>query len=74
MALSFLMNIVEKRDGCVYACTCMKGSKEQLEPGYIKEDGASLTVASDSMLISITIDAHKGCDVKLLISQIQVHS
>jgi hypothetical protein len=39
------------------------GSKERLEPGYKKEDGASPKVATDSILISATIDAHKGCDI-----------
>jgi hypothetical protein len=41
----------------------MDGSKEQLEPGYKKQDGASPTVATDSILISATIDAHKGRDI-----------
>jgi hypothetical protein len=62
-ALSSLMNIIEKQDGRVCACTCADGSKEQFEPGYKKEDGASPTVATDSILISATIDAHKGRDV-----------
>jgi hypothetical protein len=57
------MNIVEKQDGCVHARACADGSKEQLEPDYKKEDGTSPTVATDSILISATIDAHKGCDV-----------
>ncbi len=42
---------------------CADSSKEQLEPGYKKEDGTSPTVATDSILISATIDAHEGRDV-----------
>jgi hypothetical protein len=41
----------------------MDSSKERLEPGSKKEDGASLTVTSDSILTSATIDTHKGHDV-----------
>ncbi len=37
-------------------------SKERLEPGYKKQDGASPTVTTNSILISATIDAHKGRD------------
>ncbi len=57
------MNIIEKWDGRVRGRTCADGSKEWLEPGYKKEGGASPTVATDSILISATIDAHKGRDV-----------
>jgi hypothetical protein len=57
------MNIVEKQDGHVRIRACADSSIEQLEPGYKKEDGASPTVTTDSILISATIDAHKGCDV-----------
>jgi hypothetical protein len=56
------MNIVEKQDGRVCAYTYVDGSKEQLEPGYKKQDNASPRVATDSILISATVDAHKGCD------------
>jgi hypothetical protein len=62
-ALSSLMNIVKKQIGGVCAHACTDGSKEQLEPGYKQEDGAPPTVATDSILISATIDAHKGHDV-----------
>ncbi len=41
----------------------MDGNKDQLEPGYKKQDGASPTVTTDSILISATIDAQEGCDV-----------
>jgi hypothetical protein len=57
------MNIVEKQDGRVCARACADSSKEQLEPGYKKEDGTSPMVATDSILISATIDTHKGHDV-----------
>jgi hypothetical protein len=56
------MNIIEKQDGRVCARACADGSKEQLEPGYKKQDGALPTVATDNILISATIDAHKGRD------------
>ncbi len=62
-ALSSLMNIIEKQDGRVCIHACVDSSIERLEPGYKKEDGASPTVATDCILISATIDAHKGCDV-----------
>jgi hypothetical protein len=57
------MNIVEKSDGRVCARTCADSSKKCLEPSYKKEDGASPMVATDSILISATIDAHKGCNI-----------
>ncbi len=47
-ALSSLVNIVEKRGGRGHAHTCMDGSP---------------TVATESILISATIDAHKGHNV-----------
>jgi hypothetical protein len=62
-ALSSLMNIVKKRDGSVCTHACMDGSKESLEPGYKKKDGASPMVATDSKLICATINDHKGGDV-----------
>ncbi len=62
-ALSSLMNMVEKRDGRMRARACVNGSKEQRQPGYKKEDGASPTVATDSIMITATIDAHKQRDV-----------
>ncbi len=57
------MNIANKRDGRIHTHACVDGSKERLEPGYKKEDGASPMVAMDSILISATIDAHKECNV-----------
>jgi hypothetical protein len=53
------MNIAEKRDGRVQARTCADSSKEQHQPGYKKEDGASPTVATNSIMITATIDAHE---------------
>jgi hypothetical protein len=58
-ALSSLMNIVEKQDGPVRARACADGSKEQPQPGYKKEDGASPTVATDNIMITATINAHE---------------
>jgi hypothetical protein len=53
------MNILEKRDGRVCARAVADGSKEQHQPGYKKEDGASPTIATDSIMITATIDAQK---------------
>ncbi len=58
-ALKSLMNIVEKRYGCVCAHACADGSKECREPGYKKKDCASPTVATDSIMITATIDAQE---------------
>jgi hypothetical protein len=57
------MNIIEKQDGWVRARACANGSKERRQPGYKKEDGASPTVATNSIMITATIDAHKQRDV-----------
>ena len=57
------MNIVEKRNGIVKARAVADGSKEQTLPGYKKEDGASPTVATDSIMITAAIEAHKQRDV-----------
>ncbi len=45
------------------ARACADGSKERHQPGYKKEDGASPTVATNSIMITATIDAHEQCDV-----------
>jgi hypothetical protein len=58
-ALSSLMNIVEKRDGRVCAQAVTDGSKERTQPGYKKEDGASPTIATNSIMITAAIDAHE---------------
>ena len=57
------MNIVEKRDGRVQARACADGSKERRQTRYKKEDGASPTVATDSIMITATIDAHERRDI-----------
>jgi hypothetical protein len=57
------MNIVKKQGRCVHARMCTDGSKDCQEPGYKKEDGASPTVATNSIMITATIDAHKCHDV-----------
>jgi hypothetical protein len=62
-ALSSLMNIVEKQDGRVQAHACADGSKEWCQLGYKKEDGASPTVATDSIMITATIDAYEQRNV-----------
>ncbi len=62
-ALSSLMNIVEKHDGRVRPQAVADGSKECFQPGYKKEDGASPTIATNSIMITATIDAHERCDI-----------
>jgi hypothetical protein len=62
-ALLSLMNIVEKRDGRVRAQAVADGSKECTQPGYKKEDGASPTVATNSIMITATIHAHEQRNV-----------
>jgi hypothetical protein len=62
-ALLSLLNIVEKRDGRVRARAVTDSSKECTQPGYKKEDGASPTVATDSIMITATIDAHEQRDI-----------
>jgi hypothetical protein len=53
------MNIVKKHNRRVCARAIADGSKERHQPGYKKEDRASPTVATDSIMITATIDAHK---------------
>ena len=48
------MNFVEKHDGRVCTQAVADGSKERTLPGYKKEDGASLTVATNSIMITAT--------------------
>jgi hypothetical protein len=62
-ALLSLMNIVKKRDGRVRARAVTDGSKEHTQPKYKKEDGASPTVATDSIIITAVIDAHEQCNI-----------
>jgi hypothetical protein len=62
-ALSPLMNIVEKRNGRARTPAVTDGSKERTQPGYKKEDGASPTIATDSIMITAAIDAHEQRNV-----------
>ncbi len=62
-ALSSLINIVKKRDGQVHVQAVADGSKERTQPGYKKEDGASPTIATNSIMITTAIDAHEQCNV-----------
>jgi hypothetical protein len=62
-ALLSLMNIVEKRNGQVHARAVADGSKERTQPGYKKEDGASPTVATNSIMITTAINAHEQPNV-----------
>jgi hypothetical protein len=54
------MVIFKKRESHVCAQACADGSKEKIEPGYKKEDGTSPMVATNSILISTTMDTPKG--------------
>ncbi len=65
-SLELLMNIVEKCNGQVCTHTIAEGSKEWRQPGYKKEDGASSTVTTDSIMITVTIDAHECRDVAMV--------
>ena len=58
-ALSALMFLVEKRDGSIKARKCTVGSKQRTWEGYKKEDGASPTVATDSVIVTSVIEAHE---------------
>ncbi len=60
-ALESLMFLTEKRDGRIKARTCANGSTQR---EYIdRDDAASPTAATDSILITGTIDAKQGRDV-----------
>ncbi len=62
-ALSSLMNIVKKHNGRVCAQAVADGSKERTQPGYMKEDRASPTVATNSIMITAAINAHEQWNV-----------
>ena len=55
--LSTLMFIVDKRDGAIQARNCVVGSKQQTWEGYKKEDDASPTVATYSVIVTLVIAA-----------------
>jgi hypothetical protein len=60
-AMESLIFLVEKRDGRVKARTCANGSTQR---DYIsKEDAASPTVATESILITATVEAKENRDV-----------
>jgi hypothetical protein len=58
-ALKPLMNIVKKCNGRVHPHTVADGSKERRQPGYKKEEGASPTIMTDSIMITAFIDTCK---------------
>jgi hypothetical protein len=62
-ALLSLINIVEKSDRRVLARAVADGSKERTQPGYKKEDRASPTIATNSIMITAIINAHEQCNV-----------
>ena len=61
--LSSLMFIVEKRDGRVRERKCSVGSKQRNFTGCVKLDWAQPTVTNNGVVITSTIEAHKGRDV-----------
>jgi hypothetical protein len=63
MVLELLMNIVDKRNGQVRIHAIADGSKEWHQLRYKKEDGTSSTIATDSIMITATIDAHERQDI-----------
>ena len=62
-ALSSLMFIVEKCNGRVKAQTCAVGNKKRTFSGYVKSDRSPPTVTTYGVVITSTIEAHKGRDV-----------
>jgi hypothetical protein len=61
--LELLMNIVKKHDGQVRTSAVADSSKDRRQPRYKKEDGASPTIATDSIMITATINARKRRDI-----------
>jgi hypothetical protein len=60
-ALDSLIFLVEKRDGRVKARTCANGSTQRVYMS--KEEAASPTVLTESILLTATIEAKEGRDV-----------
>ena len=65
-ALSALMFIVEKRNGDIKVIKCALGSKQRTFPGYVKSEWASPTVSTDGVILTFTIESHKGRDVVVI--------
>ena len=61
-ALSAFVFLVEKHDGSIKARKCAVGSKQRTWEGYKKEDDASPTVATDSVIVTSVIEAHEERD------------
>eukprot|EP00978_Attheya_sp_CCMP212_P028345 scaffold97713_cov22-Attheya_sp.AAC.1 len=62
-AMESLIFLVEKRDGTVKARTCANGSTQR---EYIeREDAASPTASTDSIIITSVIDAKQNRDVMI---------
>jgi hypothetical protein len=61
-ALSLLMFLKEKRDSLVKARMCADGRKQK-DGTWAKQDTTSPPVATESVFITIVIDAHKGRNV-----------
>ena len=59
--MNSLIFLVQKRDGKIKARTCANGSVQRL--WMEKDDAASPTAATENILITSMIDAHKERDV-----------
>jgi hypothetical protein len=60
-ALESLIFLVEKKDNKIKGWTCANGSTQQ--EFVNQEDGTSPTAATESILLTATIDAEEGRDV-----------
>lgn len=62
-AMESLIFLVKKRDGTIEGRTCANGSTQQ---SYIeREEAASPTAATDSILITAVIDAKQGRNIMI---------
>eukprot|EP00978_Attheya_sp_CCMP212_P015779 scaffold40834_cov35-Attheya_sp.AAC.1 len=61
-AMESLIFLVEKRDGTVKARTCANGSTQR-EYYIEREDAASPTASTDSIILTAVIDAKQNRDV-----------
>ena len=60
-AMESLIFLVEKRDGIIKARTCANGSTQRVY--YDKEDSASPTASTESIMLTSLIEAAEGRDI-----------
>ena len=65
-ALQNIMMLTQKRNGRIKACGSVDGFTQRNDKKYKKENNASQTVRTNSVLISCTIDAHKEQDIAVI--------